>query len=223
MSLRRANLLGLLLCAAALACAAWLYPQLPDPVPTHWDAAGRINGYTPKPWGAFLLPLGMLCLWIMFLVLPRIAPKGYRLDTFSGAYAAIQLAVMGMMLLMTLLVLLQAAGKPVQIGRVAPMGVGLLLLVLVLGNYMGKLRKNFFIGIRTPWTLASDEVWARTHRLGGWLLVAAGLICIVGAALDLGIGLLIGAVALALLIPAVYSYLLYRRLEGFDSQDDTHQ
>jgi len=88
-------------------------------------------------------------------------------------------------------------------------------LLMFVGNYMGKIRKNFFIGIRTPWTLASDEVWAKTHRLGGWCMVAAGLAMAAGAFADVVTDWIVLIVVGIVLIPVVYSYFAYRALEGF--------
>jgi uncharacterized membrane protein len=92
------------------------------------------------------------------------------------------------------------------------------LLLVILGNFMGKLTRNFFIGIRTPWTIASEEVWLRTHRLGGKLFVVAGLVLFFSSLL--GGGWIPAAVAIgaAALISVVYSYLLYRRIEGFEEE-----
>ena len=94
---------------------------------------------------------------------------------------------------------------------IAMLAVGALLMVL--GNYMGKLRKNFFIGIRTPWTLASDAVWERTHRLAGWLFVAAGLVMVASVLIGAPIWLPLGAIAAATLLPVAYSLWIYRRLD----------
>ena len=102
---------------------------------------------------------------------------------------------------------------PVAMDRAMHAGTGLLFVVL--GNFMGKLTKNFFVGIRTPWTLASDEVWLRTHRLGGKLFVLAGVALFIAGLLGGGTVPLLVAVAVAGGIPVVYSYLLYRRIEGF--------
>jgi uncharacterized membrane protein len=86
-------------------------------------------------------------------------------------------------------------------------------LLMVIGNFMGKFRKNFFVGIRTPWTLTSDVVWERTHRLAGWLFVLAGLVWIVGGLVHASPVVLVVAALAAGFVPAVYSYFLYRRVE----------
>ncbi len=105
-----------------------------------------------------------------------------------------------------------------SVERIVPIAVGLLFIVL--GNYMGKIRKNFFIGIRTPWTLASDEVWARTHRLGGYLFVAAGALMVVMPLVGLGGVGIVAASLIAALVPVVYSFIAYKRIEGFGPDED---
>jgi uncharacterized membrane protein len=90
---------------------------------------------------------------------------------------------------------------------------------VIIGNYLGRVRKNFFIGIRTPWTLASDEVWNRTHRIGGRLFILSGVIIWIGAILRLPLTWTVGVAVGLVLIPVVYSYFLYRKIEGFESDD----
>ena len=124
-----------------------------------------------------MLPLTMAGIWIVLAVLPRISPKGYRLESFQSIYGLIQLALMTALLVTSIVALLAATNRHVTINTITPIVIGLLFIIL--GNYMGKLRKNFFIGIRTPWTLASDEVWVRIHRLGSWLFVAGGLAIVI--------------------------------------------
>ncbi|HET6725208.1 MAG TPA: SdpI family protein [Gammaproteobacteria bacterium] len=211
MTYKRAVWLGFVLVLAAFAVAGWLYPQLPQSVPTHWNTAGQPNQFIPKPWGPFILPLVMLGAWILMSILPPIAPRGYRLDRFIGTYGVLMLTVLAALLVLTIVMLIAAEGARFDSTRIVFIVVGALFIVL--GNYLGKLRKNFFIGIRTPWTLANDEVWARTHRLGGWLFVLAGFAIIVIGVLKLGPGPFVAAVGCAALIPAGYSYIAYRQIE----------
>jgi uncharacterized membrane protein len=212
MKLSRANLLSLALVAGAFAAAALLYRRLPDPVPVHWDAHGHVNGYMPKPWGALVMPLVTLGVSLLLLVLPRLSPRGFRVDRFQATFDLIHTSIVGFLFFATLLVLLAGAGFGVSVARAVPLGVGVLLVVL--GNVLGKVTKNFFVGIRTPWTLASDEVWLRTHRFGGRVFVLAGLaIAVAGLAEGGATPILVAALA-AVLLPTVYSYVIYRRLEG---------
>lgn len=220
MKFKTANLISFLLVLAAFAIAVWFYPRLPDPVPSHWNSAGQIDGYMAKPWGVFILPLTMTGIWIVLAVLPRISPKGYRLDTFQNIYGLIQITFIAALLVITSIALTAATNRHVAINMIIPIVIGLLFVIL--GNYMDKLRKNFFIGIRTPWTLASDEVWVRTHRLGGWLFVAGGLAIVITAVLAPSAYMpiiMIVIIAVAALVPAAASYVIYRRVEGFGSKD----
>ncbi|HVC36929.1 MAG TPA: SdpI family protein [Gammaproteobacteria bacterium] len=156
----------------------------------------------------------------MLAVLPRISPKGYRLDTFQNIYGLIQITFIAALLVITSIALTAATNRHVAINMIIPIVIGLLFVIL--GNYMGKLRKNFFIGIRTPWTLASDEVWVRTHRLGGWLFVAGGLAIVITGVLAPSAYMpiiMIVIIAVAALVPAAASYVIYRRVEGFGSKD----
>lgn len=221
MSFRQTVMVGWFLILVACAVSLWFYPQLPNPVPTHWDMAGQVNGYTPKPWGVILFPLVMIGMWLVLWALPYISPKGFRLDSFLPVYGIISLAILAMLFVIMVIVFLAAKGNHIPVQRVAPIVVGLLLLVL--GNYMGKVRKNFFVGIRTPWTLASDEVWMRTHHLGGWLFVVGGLIIAVAGLLapaHLVPGILIAVVITVSLVTVGGSYVIYRRVEGFTNNNN---
>ena len=213
MKLNRGNLLSLSLVLLSFAAAAALYARLPEAMPTHWNLRGQADGFTPKPWGPFLLPLVMAGVWLLFLVLPRVSPQGYRIERFQNVFAIFQAATLALLFLVNTLVLLAGVGVPVPMDRAIQAGVGLLLIVL--GNFMGKITKNFFVGIRTPWTLASDEVWLRTHRLGGKLFVVAGGVVLVSGLFGGGPVPLAVAVAVAAGIPIVYSFVIYRRIEGF--------
>ena len=163
----------------------------------------------------------MIGMWLVLWALPYISPKGFRLDSFLPVYGIISLAILAMLFVIMVIVFLAAKGNHIPVQRVAPIVVGLLLLVL--GNYMGKVRKNFFVGIRTPWTLASDEVWMRTHHLGGWLFVVGGLIIAVAGLLapaHLVPGILIAVVITVSLVTVGGSYVIYRRVEGFTNNNN---
>jgi len=194
---------------AAIA-AAWLYPQLPAQVPTHWDLQGHVNGSMPRFWGAAFPALMILALGVLTPLLPRISPRRFEITPFAHVYGIVMLAIQGVMLVVGLSALLGGAGYAMPMRTIAMLSVGVLLMVL--GNYMGKLRKNFFIGIRTPWTLASDAVWERTHRLGGWLFMLAGLVTVFGVLFGVPAWFMPAVIAVAALIPCVYSCLVYRRL-----------
>lgn len=197
----------------AFGAAAALYGRLPESVPTHWNASGVADGFTTKPLGPFLLPLTMLGTYLLLLVLPRVSPRGFRFDRFRGAWEMMLAAIMAFLFLVTVLALLAGTGAPLPMDRAIEAAVGLLFVVL--GNFMGKVTKNFFVGVRTPWTLANDEVWLRTNRLAGKLFVLAGIVVFVSGILGLGKVVLIVAAVVAGGIPAIYSFVIYRRIVGF--------
>ena len=214
----RANVICFLLIFAAIVVAIFLYADLPDQIPTHWNLDGEVDDYTAKPWGVAILPLAAILVFVIMRLIPVISPKGFRTDKFMDVINVFTVAMVGFMCGVAVLVLLEANGQDVRINEMIFAGVGLLFIVL--GNYMGKVRKNFFIGIRTPWTLASDEVWSRTHRLGGKVLILIGLFMMLNGFVRFSERWLMAAIIAAALVPVVYSYVIYRNIEGFAPDED---
>jgi uncharacterized membrane protein len=214
MKLNRGEVLALVFVAAAVLMSALFYPRLPESMPSHWNFHGQVDRFVHKPFGPFVGPAVMAGLFLVFLALPVISPRGFRFDSFRPVWGILEVAILGLILFFHTLVLFSAMGRPIDMNRTVEAGMGLLLMVV--GNFMGKIMRNFFVGIRTPWTIASEEVWLRTHRLGGKLFVLAGLVVFASALL--GWGWIPGAAAIgaAALISVVYSYMIYRRIEGFE-------
>jgi len=150
MTTSRANVICFLLIGVAVAVAAWLYPALPQQIPTHWNIDGEVDAYTAKPRGVVIMPLAAVLVFAIMRLIPVISPKGFRTDNFKDVLNVFTVAIVGFMSGVAVLVLLEANGQDVRINEMIFVGIGLLFVVL--GNYMGKVRKNFFIGIRTPWT-----------------------------------------------------------------------
>jgi uncharacterized membrane protein len=194
-----------------LGVAVWIYPHLPAQTPIHWNAQGEANGWVSPFWAAAFPVLMMAGLAMMFAALPVISPRKFEIAPFARSYGIVVMATLAFLLVVGTLALLAGAGYHVSMQLVAPIAVGALLMVI--GNFMGKFRKNFFVGIRTPWTLTSDAVWERTHRLAGWLFVLAGLAWIVGGLANAPPAVMVIATLVAAFVPVVYSYLLYRRVE----------
>jgi len=198
---------------AQLLIALLSYPFMPDIVPTHWNAAGQINGYGPKWMDTFLFPVISLGIYILVHILLNIGP---RLNT-NGQRATSEivdriLAGSFLVLLVTQLVALsQVFHLPINVSFV--MSLALFAMIIYMGNYMGKLRRNFWAGIRTPWTLVHETVWERTHRFGGWLFVITGLLGIVLSFVpSVHIWGIVSLLLLDAVLLSVYSYLVYRRL-----------
>ncbi len=188
-----------------------LYPQLPDQVPSHWNIRGEIDGYASRFWGAYGMPLLNLAIYLGMLLLPNVDPKKKNYALFSQTYYVIRLTLHLFFMALYVVTLLAALGYAVNTGLIVRIGVGILFIIL--GNYMGRVRHNYFVGIKTPWTLASEKVWQKTHRLGGILFVVGGMIMIITAFIPGSISAYIGFAAMiaAAFIPLVYSYVLYKK------------
>jgi uncharacterized membrane protein len=196
----------------AVAASAAVYGRLPERMPTHWNVTGEVDGYGSRLEGALLLPATIALMAALVPVLPRIDPRRRNYDKFRPTYHLVMNAVLTFMLGMHLVLLASGLGWRVPVERVVAVGVGLLLVLL--GNVLPRTRSNWMLGIRTPWTLSSDRVWERTHRVGGYLLVGAGVVAITGALLpDPRAGFVaLGAGVLAAALGSVaYSYVAWRQ------------
>ncbi|HMK89911.1 MAG TPA: SdpI family protein [Methylocystis sp.] len=206
----RAVMLSVALVVTAFAVSLIFYDSFPERVPMHWNADGVADRTVAKPWGPFVSPLVMAGMLALFLVLPRISPRGYEIEPFRRSYDILQLGLIAFIFLVNLVVLLNALGFPIPMSRLLPVGLGLLFALI--GNFLGKVTVNFFVGIRTPWTLADPEVWLRTHRFAGRLFVAVGLGMAVCGLLGVASHWLLAAALLLCVAPAAYSYVVYSRL-----------
>jgi uncharacterized membrane protein len=187
-------------------------PFLPNPSPVHWDAYGRADGFGSPLMAALLLPAVLTGVALLAPLLPRLDPRAEAYAAFRPTYELFLNATAAFLLAVHVLSLGAALGLPVDMTR--PIGVGLGLLFAVLGNEMGRVQPNYFVGIRTPWTLADPEVWRRTHRVGGRAMVGAG---VAGALLALLLPVpwsLFACLTLVLgatLYAVAYSYVAFRR------------
>src|SRR5271157_1951898 len=208
---RKYYIMGAALIAVVLAATAVAYPHLPDTVPTHWDAHGNVNGWSAK-WTLFATVPGMMtAILLLFAALPWLSPKHFEVDSFRSTYLYIMVVILAMMTYMHALMLAAGLSWMVDVGRAIEGGV--CLLIALLGNVLGKVRRNFFVGIRTPWTLASERVWNVTHRLAAKTFFAGGLLGLIAVLLRAPFWLPIAAIVIALLVPAVYSLIAYKQLE----------
>jgi len=218
MKIQKREWLQILILAAPFCVAAALWNKLPDPMPNHWGINGQVDGYASKPVAALLLPCINLAFTALMLVLPRIDPKFARYDEETKAslrrtFAAMRLAVTLYLSFLALVVVVTPLYPAIRIPTVIGSGAGLLLMVL--GNLMTKLRPNWFFGIRTRWTLESRDIWIKTHRLGGRLMMAGGVcILIFGLLLPMKlfvICVLLPAAAVMSIVPIVYSYIIWNQ------------
>lgn len=211
---RRALVATSVALALELGIAVYGFSRVPPMarVAVHWDATGHANGFGVALWAFLLIPALTAVISGGLALLPSIEPRRRNLNLSATAYFATWISILLLMLVVQAVIVLSATGlaRSDIVARVGPAAAGLMLVVV--GNYLGKVRSNFFFGIRTPWTLSSARSWNRTHRLGGRLLVAVGLVAAATPVFPW-----VGIVALAAGVPAVivvlfiYSYLEWSR------------
>lgn len=181
-------------------------------VTIHWNSAGVADDTAPAYIAFFLIPLSQIFVLLVFSALKYLEPRQENLKASIKAVKAMALGIIAILILAQATIIASAFGMPIPGPKLTIAGVG--LLVAVMGNYFGKLKSSFFIGIRTPWTLSSESVWLKTHRLGGRLFVVAGALVVLAApfinieALAL---LMLTTVLPAALISVIYSYFMWRK------------
>jgi uncharacterized membrane protein len=200
----------LLLIAVACAVTWHFWPLLPERVPVHWNAAGEVNGFCPRA-AFWLLGPGLMTLATLGgLLMPYLSPRRFDVQRFEATYSYLVVVTVTMMAYVYTLVLLDVLHGGVPMHRAIPAGISVLLILI--GNPMGKVRRNFFIGIRTPWTLASEAVWYSTHRLAARLMVASGVLGLLAVWLGASHWMLLALMLAWAPLAAGYSLLLYKRL-----------
>lgn len=200
-----------MLLALMTTMAIWGWIALPDKLPVHWNMAGQVDRYGSKFEGVLLMPLLALGLYVLFLVLPRLDPGRANYSQFAGVYSVIRFATTAMLTAVYGTMLLAGGGYKIEVSTVVSVATGILFLVL--GGAMGKIRPNWFVGIRTPWTLSSKASWIQTHRAGGWLFIVIGGAQILGGLFlppSFAIGLMLCLTLGGSLGLWVYSYCVWR-------------
>lgn len=210
MTLRKSILYQFCLTAAALLYSLIVGSRMADVVPSHWNAAGHIDGYGSKWMILLMMPGVMLLVVLLSAALPKLSPEKFRIEPFEATYSLIMLIVSGLMFTLHFVIVQSSSGGHWDIGRII-MGVDFVFFAL-LGNFLGKLQPNFFMGIRTPWTLADERVWRTTHRQAARLWVGGGVIGLLLVLAGLPFWLTFSYFMLMASAPAVQSYFVYRNL-----------
>lgn len=213
MSTRTVIVLGAILILIAALVGVLFYPQLPERMASHWNINNQVDGYISRFWGAFLMPLISLGLLVLFMLIPQIDPLKANIAQFRGYFNIF------ILLLIVFMAYLHGLTLAWNLGYTGfNMGSALLpalgLFIFFIGFLLEKAKRNWFIGIRTPWTLSSDKVWDETHRLGATLFKVSGLLAILGAFLpEIAFWLMFVPLIGSSLFLVIYSYVLYAREE----------
>ena len=198
----------IILCFVA---AAILYPHLPSQVPTHWNLHGQVDHYSGRWWVLTIPPGMMLGMMGLMAALPWLSPRHFEVEPFRSTYLYIMVVFVASLAFLHAMMLWAAMTGQMDIHK-AIVG-GACLLIALLGNVLGKVQRNFYIGIRTPWTIADERVWNATHRLGAKTMVVGGLCGLILALAGAWPWLCLVSVLAGAFVPAIYSLVYYKQLE----------
>lgn len=188
----------------------YFYPQMPEKMASHWNAQGEVDGYMSKFWVLFLMPVILVGLALLFVAIPRIDPLKANIEKFRKYYDGFIILFFVFMLSIHLQVILWNTGIKISPNVIFPVGIGILFFYI--GILCEKAKRNWFIGIRTPWTLSSEKVWGKTHKIGGKLFKIAGVIALFGVIFQShAIFFVLVPVILVAAYTVVYSYLEYQK------------
>jgi uncharacterized membrane protein len=196
-----------------LTLAAWLIalPHLPATMPIHWGANGEADGFATKI-NAMILTVGIMAL-IYFIIafIPRIDPRKENYKYFSKTYNILLNAVLLLFFFINMSTILQGLGYNVPMSYIVPIIVGIIFIII--GNYLQRVRSNYFMGIRTPWTLSNENVWKKTHRLSGKIFFISGLLILISAFLpdEYKSVIILVTIVFCVAVPYLYSYLVYKK------------
>ncbi|MDD2646949.1 MAG: DUF1648 domain-containing protein [Patescibacteria group bacterium] len=212
MKTKLSNLIFIIIILASIVVGVWAYSRLPSVIATHWNAAGQVDGYMSKFWGIFLTPIIMIFMFILYLVIPKIDPLKTNIASFGKYYNLFWILFEVFLLYIYVLQLGWNFGWQFNFSvMIIP---AFAFLWYFLGAFLPKAKRNWFFGIRNPWTLSSDVVWEKTHRLAGAFFKAAALISLIGFFFPSSSIFFVIIPVLAFAIATfIYSYVQFKKLK----------
>jgi uncharacterized membrane protein len=208
--MKKIKIIILAVIAISFLVGFYLYPYMPEKVASHWNIEGEVDGYMPKFWGLFLMPIISLVIFLLFLLIPKLDPLKENIKKFREYFDKFILLMILFILYIHTLTILWSFGWRFDMGQLMAPAMGILFYFA--GILIGKSKRNWSIGIRTPWTLSSDLNWDKTHKLGSKLFKISGVIAFFGLLLPgLAFYLVIIPVILSAIYSFVYSYLEYQK------------
>jgi uncharacterized membrane protein len=210
----KSDWLIIVLVLISVLAGAIAYSSLPEIVPSHWDFRGEVDGYSSRVWAAFGLPLINAAMVLLFHFLPRIDPRKQNYQRFGRAYRLLKILIIGFMTALHAVVLLTGLGMVLNVSLIVQLGVSLLFIAL--GIIMAQIEPNYFVGIRTPWTIADEDVWRLTHRASAKVWISAGFVSLIASFIPVQAAsyVMLAAILSATIFSVVYSYIVYRRVAG---------
>lgn len=207
MKLKKGNLILLFFAVLPFVVSAVAYPYLPDQIADHWNSAGVADGYSSKAFALFFMPVFLLAITLFVMLMFRLDPQKDNIDRSAKFKAAILWFMVLLTNAVNTLTIAYAFHKQLNTTAIISslLGVG----IVAIGNYLPKCKYNYTLGIRFPWTLASEDNWNKTHRIAGPVWVIGGILIMVSGIFN-WVVLLYAALVLMIVVPALYSYLAFR-------------
>lgn len=213
MSNKTTTWISFIIIAILVAVGLVLLPQLPDQVPSHWNDQGQVDGYSSKLTGVLLMPGILLATLLLLLVVPSIDPRRANIAKFRPQYNVFILCFVLFLAYLYILTLLAGLGIKFDMNRMLVPALGLLFIFV--GSMVRHAKRNYMIGIRTPWTLHSNVVWDQTHKVGGIAFMIAGAFTMVTVFVpQFAFPVMMVSVLLVTVGTIVYSYIVYRQVEN---------
>lgn len=210
MKLRKSELIVLMIILLSLAVSFYFNPKLPGKIVAHWDYKGEADGYLTKSWGIFLMPAFLFVLFLLFLFIPRLDPLKANVEKFRKYFDGFIILLFIFMLVIHLQTILWTLGTKIQPNLLFPITLGVLFYYV--GIMLNHSQRNWFIGLRTPWTLSSDLVWDKTHRLGAKLIKTSAIIAIFGALFqNVAMFIVLVPIIGSFIYLTIYSYIEYKK------------
>jgi len=208
--MRKSELIALGIIILSFLIGMYFYDKFPDKVASHWNSQGQVDGYMSKFWGLFLMPIISVGMLILFIIIPKIDPLKKNIQQFRKYFDNFIILIFIFLFYIYILTIVWNLGIRFDMVLVLVPAFGLILYYS--GVLMQNAKRNWFIGIRTPWTLSSDEVWNKTHKLGARLFKICGIITLFGLVFqEIAIWLLLAPIILVTIYIYVYSYFEYRK------------
>ena len=201
-------ILGLILLSFAI--GIYFYPLMPEKIASHWNAQGQVDGYMSKFWGLFLMPIISIGMLFLFMIIPRIDPLKSNIAQFRSYFDKFVILVIGFLFYVYLLTIFWNIGLKFDI--IILLSPAFALLFYYSGILIENAKMNWFIGIRTPWTMSSEKVWDKTHKIGGKLFKIAGIVALGGIFFQsIAIFFIIIPIIAVAIYTIVYSYVEYQK------------
>jgi len=208
--MKKSNLIILAIILISFIIGLYIYPQMPKKMASHWNFKGEVDGYISRFWGLFLMPFISVVLFLLFLLIPKIDPLKANIEKFRKYFDGFVVLIILFLFYLYLLTIFWNFGVKFSMNQVLAPAFGILFFYC--GILIEKAKRNWFIGIRTPWTMSSEKVWEKTHKIGGRLFKISGIIALLGIFFPgLALFFVLIPVIFVVIYTVIYSYFEYRK------------